>query len=346
MTIAILIAAAGIVFLIIKVSAKGGNESPRLDNQNNEPREAMATLTKQTTITADNVLEQTFRFVAIDVETANADTSSICQLGLALVTDGGQIQTLSFLINPEMKFADFNVELHGIDKRMVKGHPNFPEVIEALRDFLNRHSLIQHSQFDKRAINGACKRYGLPTLFAEWHDSVKIAQHAWPELKGNGGHGLANLKSALDLDFQHHDAAEDAKAAAQIVLMAEVKCGQDFRGISAPKNKSKSATKPFEKSPTAEGDETGPLFGHVACFTGKLSFSRAEATTVAASAGISVKAGVSKKVTLLVVGDQDLTLTKGEAKSTKHRKADELIAQGHEIRILGETEFLTIINAN
>ena len=44
--------------------------------------------------------------------------------------------------------------------------------------------------------------------------SVRIAQRAWPEFKGNGGHGLSHLKQRLQLDFRHHDAQEDARAAA------------------------------------------------------------------------------------------------------------------------------------
>ncbi|WP_342713966.1 hypothetical protein [Loktanella salsilacus] len=49
---------------------------------------------------------------------------------------------------------------------------------------------------------------------------MTIARAAWPELKGNGGHGLANLKQELGLDFDHHDAGEDARAAAMVVLRA------------------------------------------------------------------------------------------------------------------------------
>ncbi|WP_235857843.1 hypothetical protein [Marimonas lutisalis] len=40
-------------------------------------------------------------------------------------------------------------------------------------------------------------------------------------MKDNGGHGLASLKQHLGLRFEHHDAAEDARAAAEVVLMAE-----------------------------------------------------------------------------------------------------------------------------
>ena len=55
----------------------------------------------------------------------------------------------------------------------------------------------------------------------DWCDSVHVARAAWPELRGNGGHGLASLKQHLGLEFDHHDAGEDARAAAEVVLRAE-----------------------------------------------------------------------------------------------------------------------------
>ena len=58
-----------------------------------------------------------------------------------------------------------------------------------------------------------------------WFDSVKIARKTWPEFKGKGGHGLGHLKTALGLEFQHHDAGEDARAAAEVVLKAETVMG-------------------------------------------------------------------------------------------------------------------------
>jgi DNA polymerase-3 subunit epsilon len=41
----------------------------------------------------------------------------------------------------------------------------------------------------------------------------------------------------------------------------------------------------------------------------------------------------------LVVGDQDVTRLAGHSKSSKHRKAEELIAKGVPIRILRESDF-------
>ena len=288
-------------------------------------------------------LDQAFRFVALDVETANSDPSSICQIGLAFVDHSDGIKSTSLLIDPEDGFDDFNSDLHGIDETKVAGEPTFAEAVQVLRAFLERNTLVQHSSFDKRAFDGACNRYGLPKLRATWIDSVSISQRAWPELKGNGGHGLANLKDFLNLDFQHHDAGEDANAAAQVVLMAENHTGKTFAELTAPRAKT---PKSFEPSVAVEGNQSGPLYGHVACFTGKLSLSRVEASTYAAGAGITVRASISKKITLLVVGDQDITLLAGHTKSSKHRRAEELIDQGQEIRIIGETEFLGLIGKN
>mgnify|MGYP000374027420 CR=1 FL=1 len=169
-----------------------------------------------------------YRFVALDVETANSSSASICQLGLAMVDHDGKIETASFLIDPEDQFAPFNIRLHGIGPKTVAGAPRFTDVIDPLRDFLANHLLVQHSQFDERAIRAACKRYDRPNLKARWLNSVTVARKAWPHLRGNGGHGLGNLQKVLTLDFKHHDAAEDARAAAQVILLAEAEIGYNF----------------------------------------------------------------------------------------------------------------------
>ncbi|SFL31167.1 exonuclease domain-containing protein [Shimia haliotis] len=167
-----------------------------------------------------------FRFIALDVETASRSASSICQIGLCFVTDTGSMQTYSVLIDPEEAFAPFNSELHGISAGTVRDAATFPTVYVALFDLLNSHSLVQHSTFDEKALTAACARYDLPMLSSHWTNSVKVARQAWPALKGAGGHGLANLKKHLDLSFHHHDAGEDARAAACVILKAEETTGE------------------------------------------------------------------------------------------------------------------------
>lgn len=45
----------------------------------------------------------------------------------------------------------------------------------------------------------------------------------------------------------------------------------------------------------------------------------------------------------MVVGDQDISTLAGHDKSTKHRRAEKLLREGHKIKILGETAFLKLI---
>jgi len=48
---------------------------------------------------------------------------------------------------------------------------------------------------------------------------------------------------------------------------------------------------------------------------------------------------------LLIVGDQDIAKLNGKSKSSKHIKAEELIGQGAQIRILRESDFQSIVVA-
>ncbi len=93
-----------------------------------------------------------------------------------------------------------------------------------------------------------------------------------------------------------------------------------------------------------EGNQEGPLFGEVVVFTGALTISRKEAADLAAQAGCEVVPTVKRTTTLLVVGDQDIKNLAGHDRSAKHRKAEELVAKGQNIRILCESDFQKLLS--
>ena len=86
------------------------------------------------------------------------------------------------------------------------------------------------------------------------------------------------------------------------------------------------------------------MYGEILVFTGALEIPRREAADLAASIGCKVVAGLTKKTTMLVVGDQDITKLAGKAKSSKHVKAKQLIAKGQAIRIIKESDFKELVN--
>lgn len=70
---------------------------------------------------------------------------------------------------------------------------------------------------------------------------------------------------------------------------------------------------------------------------------RHEAANLVADLGAAVSVTVTKKTTVLVVGDQDRRRLAGYKKSGKHRMAEDRISNGQPIRILGEEGFSRLV---
>ncbi len=168
-------------------------------------------------------------FNAIDVETANADPSSICQIGIVHFCDGKIQDRLSILVNPEERFNSVNIGIHGIDEAAVKDSGSFPEVHGELRRRLDGTVLVSHTGFDRRAIEGAARKYRLKRIQVSWLDSSVIARRAWPSEYGRRW-SLASVAGGLGIRFRHHDAVEDARAAGEVVLHACRHTGLDING--------------------------------------------------------------------------------------------------------------------
>ena len=279
-------------------------------------------------------------FNSIDVETANADRASICQIGIVHVRDGEIKDQWQTLVNPESCFDPLNISIHGIDANDVRSSPTLPEVRGELRSRLRGSVLVSHTSFDRVAFERAMSRYNLEQLQVAWLDSARIARHAWPESYGRGGYGLKNIAKDLNISFKHHDALEDARAAAEIVCRACASTETDIedwlRRVDDPIFPSSSGSAPSLKR---EINVEGALYGETIVFTGKLSVPRREAADMAAKAGCDVANSVTKKVTMLVIGIQNKKKLEGYEKSGKHRKAEVLIKKGLDIRILSEADF-------
>lgn len=275
-------------------------------------------------------------FVAIDVETANADMSSICQIGIAHYQDGKISKEWVTYIDPEDYFDGMNISIHGIDEEMVFGAPTFEEVSKELNDQLNGHIVVCHTHFDRVAIKQASEKYSLPLPQCTWLDSARVVRRTWLEFS-KSGYGLNNICNFLGYEFKHHDALEDAKAAGYILISASNESGINLDSWVKRVNQSIAPITENEVNPD------GILYGEILVFTGELEIPRREAAKMAAQIGCQVASGVTKKTTILVVGDQDVSKLAGHKKSSKHRKAEQLILKGSSIRIIRETDFKEMV---
>lgn len=159
-------------------------------------------------------------FAAFDVETANEDTGSIIQLGVAVVRGGKVTERYSWMCRPPKGleyFDEANVAIHGITAADVAGEPSFPEQLAKFVDVVGDLDVVAHNaRFDFTALSRACRAEGVaaPKLnFACTYMWARQMQLGLPNLK------LPTLAEAAGASLEnHHDATADAVACAEVAL--------------------------------------------------------------------------------------------------------------------------------
>lgn len=280
-------------------------------------------------------------FLAIDVETAARARDSICQIGLVAFAHDGEVSAQEILVNPGCSFEPMNTAIHGLTRDHVRDAPSFPDAYASLAPLIANQILVAHSRFDEGAISTACAIAGVPPPAARWIDSLVVAQSTWPELPD---HKLPTVAAAIGHGFRHHHAVEDARASGRVLLEALKVSGI---GLEAWVARSRPATRESHYGERAsvrrDGALSGPLAGCCAVLTGDFSVPKGDLADMIALAGGAVAASVTRKTTLLVVGERDPSLYGGAPKSGKQLKAEQLRAAGQEIACLTERELRVLL---
>ena len=156
------------------------------------------------------------KFVAIDFETANNRRNSACALGM-VIYDNGECIRKSWLIKPEpLEFNPFNIQIHGITPQMVNNAPTFKELWHEVSDILESKIVVAHNaSFDMGVLRCSLDQYNLKYPAIDYLCTLKLARKALPELIN---HKLPTVAQHIGFRFKHHDALEDAQAAAEVLL--------------------------------------------------------------------------------------------------------------------------------
>lgn len=285
------------------------------------------------------------QFVVIDVETANPDYSSICSVGIVEFENGEIVSEWSTLVDPEEPFYKPYTDIHRIESWMVRGKPTFPQIYEEIISRVSQKILCTYSPFDKTAIRQVTEKYHLAIPEYSHLDIMRVVRRVWKEFS-TSGYGLGNISKYLNIEFDHHDALEDARAAGKVLLRAsgESKVSViDWMDQQYKKNSSGFHLQIKDVQETA--NPAGVLYGQNLCFTGALNITRLEAAKKAAHLGCFVQSGVTKKTDILVIGSYDPRhFSTGQTVSAKQQKAEALIKNGQSIRIIGEKSFFDMVD--
>ncbi|KAB8127035.1 3'-5' exonuclease [Gracilibacillus oryzae] len=157
-------------------------------------------------------------YVAIDFETANKDRYSPCAVGVVVFNKEEIIEEYYTLINPNMEFDPYHSMIHGITEADVGEAPTFSEVWDDLSYYLTNHVSIAHNaSFDMSVLRHSLDHFEIETPEIDYLCTVIISKVVWPGLYNYKLNTLAKWKN---ITFNHHNALEDARAAARIFQYA------------------------------------------------------------------------------------------------------------------------------
>ena len=318
-------------------------------------------------------------FVAIDFETANRNWNSACEIGLVVVEGGRVVDTYRRLIRPTPnRFDAGNIRIHHIRPEQVVAEPTFAELYDELLPYLaDRHLVAHNASFDVGVLLATAKLYGLPKPSLTYSCTVQLARRVWPEAPR---YGLGVISAFLGIELDHHRALSDAHACAQIMIRAQHLFGAahvdellgevglrsrsiDDYGASGRAGRGKWSWRPrtapqapkprtrvhnwpshprikdiqFDASDAHPGH---PVFGKRFVFTGELTgMSREEAMRTVLSNGGTCTGSVTGATDYLVQG-----VPTWRKATSKVRKAEEMQAAGKKVRLIGEAEFLALLD--
>lgn len=305
-------------------------------------------------------------FVAIDFETANEKRNSACSLGIAVVRNNKIVEKKYWLIKPyEMRFEPMNIWIHGITENDVVNEPQMDELWYKIKPYLENSFVIAHNaSFDISVLRNTLDSYGISYPNLRYSCTVVMSQTFYPKL---ANHKLNTVADHLGITFKHHNALEDAVACASILIdilndlkidsieelsdSLGLKIGTLYEDGYICSGKIKdfipertSSRKIKTKHIQLENDSLnlGHAFANkIVVFTGPLeSMSRLDAMQKIIKSGGKVGSSVTKKTNYLVTGIRSIEKLAHSMKSTKLKKAELLIKNGQDIKILSEDDFL------
>ncbi len=273
-------------------------------------------------------------YYVLDVETANRHPYSICQIGIVEVNDFEITKTWLFMVNPDGPYEYHNVKVHGITEEDTQDAPTFAALYDELYEILSGHYCIQHTTFDQLAIDRSALRIGKKRIPMIWVDSAKIAQSTWDELK-DCGFGLQALADHFGIVYKAHNALEDAKTTAKVVIQALKDSGKTLEVFHLEEMCAPKTIRLPQGKITLAPNKAGDYFGKNIVFTGYLKSSQKRTLTKASEMGFRVNNRVNFYTDLLVYGSP-----KSGKKSHKLEKAEKMKSEGSDIQLISEDDFL------
>lgn len=157
-------------------------------------------------------------FAAIDFETANAERTSVCSVGVVVVRGGQIVDSFYSLIQPEPNYYLYwNTRVHGLTRADTDRAPVFPYVWQQIAPRIEGLTLVAHNKaFDESCLKAVFRCYQMDYPDYHFLCTCVASRRTFPSAPNHQLHTIAAL-CGYDLR-NHHHALADAEACARIAL--------------------------------------------------------------------------------------------------------------------------------
>lgn len=157
-------------------------------------------------------------FAAIDFETANYNSSSVCSVGIVIVRNGIATDTFYSLIQPEPNYYNWRCSsVNGLSANDTNNAPIFPQVWKNIAPRIEGLPLVAHnSPFDEGCLKAVFRTYNMDYPDYKFYCTCRASRKV---LKHLPNHQLQTVAMECGYNLKkHHHALADAEACAAIAL--------------------------------------------------------------------------------------------------------------------------------
>ncbi len=297
-------------------------------------------------------------FTVIDIETTGLDTKydEIIEIGALKINNGIIVDKFESLIKPrscyydendnEYYVSEFITELTGITNDMLTTAPDIADVLPEFLNFIEDNILVGHNiNFDINFLYDNLMDELDYRLSNDFVDLMRLSRKIYPDFKN---HKLKTISQNLGIDTSnHHRAIGDCYITYDCFMKLSNHVNENNIDVNSLFLKSNYKYTDLRniKADTDNFDEDHPLFGKYCTFTGKLEkMNRKDAAQLVVNLGGKCLNSVTKQTNFLILGNFDYSSNVKDGKSSKLKKAEELILKGEDLQILSENVFYDLIN--
>lgn len=304
-----------------------------------------------------SLVEIPSNYTVIDIETTGLDPKfdEIIEIGAMKIRNGKIVDEFESLVKPDGYYFyddndtkyfsyidEFITELTGITNEMLEDAPKIDEVLPDFINFISNDILVGHNiHFDINFLYDYCYEILDYKLQNDFVDLMILTRKVYPDFTN---HKLDTIAENLGINNSSlHRSLADCKVTYECFSKLSQYIDDnniDLKELFSYKAVDLTTIKPN----VTDFDEDHPLYNKYCTFTGKLEkMNRKDAAQLVVNLGGHCLNNVTKKTNFLILGNFDYCSNIKGGKSSKLRKAEQLILKGQDLQILSEDVFYELV---